>query len=79
MVFGHRKPEPIPVVVEAPKVVAEELLLLIGLGLFCLLAVLFIGQVARVLGFIGGKLVNAMVSPCFVVWQSGIVGGAQKP
>jgi hypothetical protein len=67
--FGKRPPvpEPRPLLMEPPKIIPTDLLWNVGLGIFCLLAVLFIGQVARLLMFIGGKLSHAMVR----TWQAG--------
>lgn len=66
MVFGKRPPPPETkhIRMESPKLMPEALLWNLGLGLFCLMAVLFIGQVARLLLHIGAKLSNAMVRTC---------------
>lgn len=63
MLFGKRLPaaEAKAMPFEAPKELATEMVWNLGLGLFCLLAVLFLGQVGKLLMYIGGKLSNAMV------------------
>lgn len=71
---GKRAPAPepkhIPLPLEPPKDMAADMLYNLALGLFCLLAVLFIGQVGRLLVFIGGKLASAMVRT-YVRWGCG--------
>lgn len=66
MGFGSKRapapaPKPIPLPLEPPKDLASDMLWNLSLGLFVLLAVLFLGQAGRLLLFIGGKLSSAMV------------------